>query len=310
MEFGFLLLQQIISMMLMAGAGYVLGRLRLISVEESRGLSTLTVYLLLPCSLLNSCSSKERDLSRLSNLLIGIVLAVVIHILYLLAIRLLRGKLTRTEQACVVYNNAANLILPIVQNLLGSEYVLYTSPYLLVQNVMLWTHGQALMGGNAKFSLKKLLTTPVIVGMEIGVLLFLTGIRLPGPVNTAITGISASLGAISMFITGIVLSSLDLKTAFRGARLYGITFIRLAVFPLLPLLVLVPVARLMPSEEMIAMLRVLMLTSVGPTASTVLQQAQLYRNPDEGYVSSICSLTTICCVVSIPLVMTLFSVLI
>lgn len=55
----------------------------------------------------------------------------------------------------MIYNNAGNLILPMVMAILGQEYVIYTSVYILVQNILMWTHGQKLMGGAQQFDWKR-----------------------------------------------------------------------------------------------------------------------------------------------------------
>ncbi len=309
MEFSILLVNQILSMVIMALCGYVLGKTGLVTVEESRVLSCICVYLLPPASMIHSFSSQDRDWNRLGELLLGLVCSLLIHLLFLLGTWLLRRRLTPSEQCCIVYNNAGNLILPIVQNLLGEEYVLYTSPYLLVQNLLVWTHGQKSMGGSSHFTVKKVLLTPAIFGILVGLALFITGLPVPGPVDSALAGFSACLGPLSMLVTGIVMSGLDLGRIFRGRRIYVVSLLRLVVFPLLTLLILVPLGHLLPGESMRGMLTVLMLECAGPTASTITQQAQLYHNPDVGYVSSIATLTTLGCIVSIPLLTALFTAL-
>ena len=57
---------------------------------------------------------------------------MLLHLLYLA----LNGLMNRSghglapeEQASVIYNNAGNLILPMVMAILGQEYVIYTSVY-------------------------------------------------------------------------------------------------------------------------------------------------------------------------------------
>ena len=40
-------------------------------------------------------------------------------------------------------------------NTLGQEYVIYTCSYMAFQGFLVWTHGQKLMGGEGRLTLKK-----------------------------------------------------------------------------------------------------------------------------------------------------------
>jgi hypothetical protein len=308
MELSLLLLQQIISMVLMALAGFVLGRAKLVTGEQSRVLSCVCVYLVMPCSMIVSFSSK-RDLNKLLGLGLGLMAGLLIHLLYLAINALLfqrKHGLTREEQASVIYNNAGNLVLPMVQSILGVDYLLYTAPYMLVQNILMWTHGQKLMGGEQKFSLKKIITTPVLVGVMVGLVLFVTGISLPGPLYTAMESMTNCLAPLSMLVTGIIMSELDLKEVFGHGRVYLVTSIRLLFLPVLSMGILLLLHRFCPVSDSTNILTVSLLCAIGPSASTITQLAQLYRNPHAGYVSSINVLTTICCAVTMPLLTMLF----
>ena len=308
MELSFLLMQQIAGMVLMGLCGYVLGRLGLVTREQSRVLSCVCVYLAAPCSLITSFSGK-RDMEKLAGLGLCLLGAVLVNLLYFLLSALLsKGTrpLTREEQASVMYNNAGNLIMPMVQNVLGLEYVLYTSPYQLVQNILIWTYGQWLMGGGQKLNLKKILRTPALAGIAIGLVLFAAGITLPPVLQTAMSGLSGCMGPLSMLVIGILISDTDLKQVFLGRRIYWIAFLRLILYPLLVLPLILVLGRLFPLEDGINILTVLLLSSIGPAASTVTQQAQFFRNPNSGYVSSINVLTILLSAVTMPLILWVF----
>lgn len=312
MELSFLLLQQIISMVLIALSGFVIGRLKLVTGEQSRVLSCVCVYLVVPCCLITSFSGK-RDLEKLAGLALGLVAAVLIHLLYLAAnILMSRGRhaLTREEQASVIYNNAGNLIMPMVQSILGLEYVLYTSPYMLVQNILMWTHGQRLMGGEQKLNVKKIVTNPAVVGIIVGMFLFVTGLQLPTPLRMAMESLGGCMAPLSMLVTGIIMSELDLKAVFRQSRIYLVAAVRLIFLPLLSMVILVLLSRVWPHSDSTNILTVSLLCAIGPAASAITQQAQLFRNPNAGYVSSINVLTTIICAVTMPVMTTVFLALI
>lgn len=308
MELSILLLEQIISMVLMALSGFVLGRMGLITGKQSRVLSCVCVYLCLPCSMIASFST-TLETEKLVGLGLGLVAAVLIHLLYLLLDRVFScppAAMTREEQALVTYNNAGNLIMPMVRNILGLEYVLYTSSYILVQNLLVWTHGQKLMGGEQTLRWKKVISNPVIAGIGIGLLLFMTGLPLPAPLRTAVEGFSGCMAPLCMLVTGIVMSELDLKKAFSQSRVYLMSLIRLILLPLLSVGILLILNRLFPIVDAANILTVSLLCAIGPSASTIVQQAQIYHNPNVGYVSSVNAMTTVLCAVTMPLITLLF----
>lgn len=295
-------------MVLMALAGFVLGRMRLITGEQSRVLSCVCVYLSVPCSLIASFSTKL-DTEKLAGLGLGLAAAGLIHLLYLLFGRVSSqhpAAMTNEEQALVIYNNAGNLIMPMVHNVLGLEYVLYTSSYILVQNLLVWTHGQKLMGGEQTLGWKKIVSNPVIASIGIGLVLFITGIPLPTPLRTTVEGLSGCMAPLCMLVTGIVMSELDLKKTFSQRRVYLMSMIRLILLPVFSAGILLILNRLFPIADGTNILTVSLLCAIGPSASTIVQQAQLYHNPNVGYVSSVNVMTTVLCAVTMPLITLLF----
>ena len=309
MEVSWLLVQQIASMVLMGLAGYGVGKLKLITGEQSRVLSCMCIYLAVPCSLMTSFNT-AMEADKLTGLLLALGAAVLLHLLYLA----LNGLMNRSghglapeEQASVIYNNAGNLILPMVMAILGQEYVIYTSVYILVQNILMWTHGQKLMGGAQQFDWKKIVTTPAIAAILAGLALFITGLRLPGPLVTAMEGLGSCMAPLSMLVIGILFSELDLKRVLCQGRIYWVAGLRLLVYPpCSPWRCSWPCGCCGPHSDGDNVLLVSLLCAIGPAASAITQMAQLYHNPNSGYVSSINVLTTLLCAVTMPVMVLLF----
>lgn len=117
MALSLLLLKQIISMILMVLSGFILGKLKVVTGEQSRTLSCVCIYLAVPCSLIISFNG-NRNIERLEGLCLGLAAGLSVHLLYLAVSWVLsRGQfgLTREERASVIYNNAGNLIMPMVK---------------------------------------------------------------------------------------------------------------------------------------------------------------------------------------------------
>ena len=96
-------------------------------------------------------------------------IAVGMHVVFLLLNALFRKslKLDAVEQVNIIYSNAAALVIPIVQALLGEEYVVYSCAFVIVQLVLLWTHASARLQGSAQLEWRKLLTNVNLIAIDV-----------------------------------------------------------------------------------------------------------------------------------------------
>ena len=87
---------------------------------------------------LNAFQIKDTPEIR-TGLLYSMGIAVGMHVVFLLLNALFRKalKLDAVEQVNIIYSNAAALVIPIVQALLGEKYVVYSCAFVIVQLVLL-----------------------------------------------------------------------------------------------------------------------------------------------------------------------------
>ena len=128
-----LLLKQIAQLFICIFLGWLLVRSRLLKPEDSRVLSVVALYVVTPCVIVNAFQI-EASPEMLRGLLLSLGTAVVLHALMLLLTALCRRplRLNAVEQASLVYSNAGNLVIPLVSAILGKEWVLFTSMFLIV----------------------------------------------------------------------------------------------------------------------------------------------------------------------------------
>ncbi|ONI44896.1 hypothetical protein AN641_05510 [Candidatus Epulonipiscioides gigas] len=309
MEISLMLAEQILSLVLICIVGFLITYFKIISSAESRVISRICVYVIIPCSMINAFQT-ELDQARLSGLGLAFVGAILIHMMYLGATKLLdvaKVPLDNVERASIIYNNAGNLVIPMVAGTLGTEYIFYTSAYIAVQNFLMWSHGQIIMGvPNGKSNFKKIFKNPCMISIFIGVSLFLFQIKIPGAVGIAISSSAACLGPLSMLMIGMMLGEQNLKKIFSSLKVYRIVVIRLILYPLLTMIVLFILSKLWVHNDINNILLVSLLCAIGPSAATVAQQAQLYDHPLKVYVSSINVVSTSLCAITMPLMALLF----
>lgn len=306
MSVSILLLKQIIELFLMMFMGYILVKFKKIKSEDSKGLSVVVLYLVMPCVILNAFQvdySKE----KMQGLLLAFIAAILVHIILLCGTYFLQKvfKLDAVEKASVVYSNAGNLIIPIVISVLGPEWVLYSSAFISVQLILIWTHCNTMMCGDTKLEIKKIFTNVNIIAILIGIVLFFSGIRFPKVISETISSISNLIGPVSMFVSGMLIAGINLKKTFTNKRIYLITMLRMIVFPVIILIIFKFSGLKNMADHGQTILLVSFLATITPTASTITQMTQIYKK-DAGYASAINVLTTITCIITMPVMVWLY----
>ena len=173
--------------------------------DYSRVLSRISLNFVTPCVIFNSFQIKLTSDIR-NGLLIVTLLAVGFQVLFSLVAAVLRRvwKATEVERASIVFTNAGNLVIPLVSYALGQEWVIYTSGYILVFNVMFWTVGIRMFDDAGPLNIRKILLNPNVLAVVAGLILLFTGITLPEPLSIAFSDVASMIGPLSMMITGMV----------------------------------------------------------------------------------------------------------
>ena len=302
-----LLMQQIAVLFLIMGLGFLIVKLGIVKTEDSRVLSMVTIYLVLPCVTIHAFQIEYSTKIR-NGFLLAVAVAILIHVVLFVVCGILRKllKMDEVETASLIYSNAGNLILPLVTSILG-EWVIYASGFLCVQTIIVWTHGQSLMQGQRQVNLKKIVQNINLIAILTGLVFFLCNIHLPKILDSMTSSLAGMIGPISMVMIGMLLAGVDWKLVFGKRRIYGIVFLKMIVVPGIITLCLKLAAPLIPMENAKTILLISLLAVIAPTAVTITQMAQLYKR-DAAYASSINVFTTLVCIVTMPLMVMLYMI--
>ena len=204
MQISLLLMQQIAQLFLVLLMGYAVVKTGLLKASDSKVLSVVFVYLVMPCVVLNAFQIKDTPEIR-TGLLYSMGIAVGMHVVFLLLNALFRKalKLDAVEQVNIIYSNAAALVIPIVQALLGEEYVVYSCAFVIVQLVLLWTHASACLQGSARLEWRKLLTNVNLIAIAAGAVLYLLHVSLPAPITSTLSSVGNMIGPMGMLLAGM-----------------------------------------------------------------------------------------------------------
>lgn len=295
-----LLTKQIAELFIMILLGFILVKSSLLTKHDSKVLSTVALYIVTPCVIINAFQVQySQDVKN--GIILSFLAAIIVHIIYIAGVRIL-GKvytLNGVEKATIIYTNAGNLIIPLVQALLGKEWVVYTTGYILVTTVFIWTHGRMLICEEKGFNVKDLLKNVNVIASVIGILMFALKIQLPSLITETMDSMSATIAPICMIVAGMLIAGMNVKDCLKNKRLYVITFLKMIVFPLfaVALFKFTNLSSMAKNGDMILLIS--LLASVAPTAASVTQIAQIY-DADSEYASAYYFITTMLCILTMP----------
>ena len=309
MNISILLMQQIVQLFLMIFMGYLIVKTGLVRDDDSKVLSKIILYLIVPCVIINAFQV-DYTTDTVKGLLIAFAASVLTQVVLLIVISA-AGKLlhlNEVEVASVYYSNSGNLIVPIVTFILGQEWVLYGCVFMSVQLVFLWTHCNKIISREASYDWKKILLNINMISIFIGVVLFFTKIFLPEIIGNTLASVGTMIGPASMIVTGMLFAGMNLKQIFANKRVYFITFLRLIAVPLIAL-VLIKLSNLASfSADGNKIILIVFLAIITPSASTVTQMCQVYGN-DSKYASAINVMTTLLSIITMPVMVMLFQMI-
>lgn len=295
-----LLAKQIAELFFIIFLGFLLVKLKLLKTGDSKVLSTIALYLLNPCVIINAFQIDYSDDIR-RGLILSFAAAFIVHIVYILATSLLNRifHLNNIEKASIIYTNAGNLIVPIVLLLFGKEWLVYTSGYMVVQMVFMWSHGRMIVCEEQSVDIRKIMLNVNMIASAIGILMFALQIKFPVIVLETMEMLTAMIGPVCMLVAGMIIGGMNLKKVFLFKRIYIVTFVKMVVYPMMILLLM----KMSRAELLVVngntILLISLLASIAPTAASITQMTQVY-DKDSEYASAIYFITTLVCIATMP----------
>ena len=308
MHISLLLMNQIIQLFIMIFMGFIIVKAKLLKAEDSKILSVIVLYLIIPCVIINAFQVDYTP-QTVKGLLIALAGSVMTQVILLIVVSIL-GRvfhLNEVEVASIYYSNSGNLIVPIVTFILGKEWVLYGCVFMSVQLVFIWTHCKKIISRESTYDWRKIVLNINMISIAIGIVLFLTRIHLPAIINNTLSAIGSMIGPASMIVTGMLFAGMDFKQIFANKRVYFVSFFRLIIVPVIALF-LIKCSQLSKfSSNGNKLMMIVFLAIITPSASTVTQMCQVYGN-DSQYASAINVVTTLLAIVTMPLMVMLLQI--
>lgn len=234
--------QQVIVLFLLILVGFLCGRFGVFGEKTAKGMAEIALLFATPCAIIQSFQ-REKEPALLKNLGLALLISLLIHAVTIALVTLVfrekDGARRRVLRFGTVFSNAGYMALPLQQAVLGSEGVFYGAAYIAVFNVFLWSWGLCEMSGDRKsLSAKKLLLNPGLIGVLIGVGLFLGSVRLPEVLLGPVKHLAALNTPLPMLIVGYHLSHTRLGQALCDRQALFAVALRLVAIPAMVLALL------------------------------------------------------------------------
>ena len=275
MQISILLAEQIVELFLMILMGYVIVKLGLVTDDDSKILSKIVLYIVIPCVMIHAFQIDYTP-DKIQGMLLALVASVVLQVLLLIAVWMM-----------------------------GKEWVVFGCVFMAVQLIFMWTHGKYIISSGDRIDWRKIVLNINMIAIFIGAFLFLLKIHLPEIVDDTLHAVGSTIGPVSMIVTGMLIAGMNLRDIFTNRRVYAVTFLRLLLVPVLALIIL-KISGLVtwhPQGEKI--LLVIFLAVITPSASTITQMCQVYGGNSK-YSSAINVMTTLLAIVTMPVMVLLY----
>lgn len=232
------------SLALILVLGFFLGKWKLISTNTNKELTNLLLTVFMPASLFLAFPA-EYDETSLSLFFYGLVAGIFIMVILIILSRILfnklwfKGGLRFESQFAFIFNNATFLGYPIVVNTFGPTGVIAYCGFIIAFNIALFSYGIWLF--EHKLSLKlfrSVILNPNILAVLLGMVLFLSGLRLPSFIMNSVGFVGGATTPLSIICIGFMLSRADLKSLAKKWRLIIVALSQLILGPLITFWVL------------------------------------------------------------------------
>jgi predicted permease len=237
-------LRQMAVLGLFVALGFILAKCKVIPKEANKTLSKLESFAFIPALVMGKFITnftKETISTAWKLLLFSLLVELAIIPIALLLARLMSPKDDFLRKICIYglsFSNFGFMGLPMIEALFP-QYILHYVIFSLPLWALNFGWGVPFLLMDRKDQKKGLgpalknLINPIFIGLLIGALIGVLGIKLPSFAIEVIETCGACMSPIAMMITGITFAGINLKKVLSNHTVYIATGLRLLIFPCL-----------------------------------------------------------------------------
>ena len=299
MDVGITISIQIFKMFLLMSVGYYIYHKKWIDDVGSQQISNILLRICAPAITIASLNIPF-SMETLKGMGLTFFLSAVAISIGLIIAKLIYKDKNKIEQFSVAFSNSGFIGIPLVQSLLGLSFIMCISTFNVVFNLFAWTFGVYLVSGRKDLITPKLIfTSPAVIGLALGLLLFFSPVKLPDVVSDPLLMIAGLNSPLAMLVLGTYIAKSNIVEVFKNKQGYIVSFLRLIVVPIITILLF----KLVPNQYL-EIKQVVLIAASTPVAIMVAMLAQQYGGDFE-QGARVVSLSTLLCLVSVPLMLIL-----
>jgi hypothetical protein len=238
-------ISQIISLFLLIAVGYFLRHSKHLDQKETGAISKLLLDLILPAMLISSLQINIT--AKMLGDFIDLFLYWIAFYLILIVLASIMSSffpISKDKKIVLkfflIFGNVGYMGLPVIDVIFPENGIFFGSIGVVVFNIFLWTYGTSLFlrdNQSKKINLRDIFNNGVIA-IIIGLFLMLTGIKLPGPIMTAVDMLAEATFPLSMLVIGSGLAQIKLSGIFKDFNIIAYSGLKLLLIPAAALIIL------------------------------------------------------------------------
>ena len=178
-----------------------------------------------------------------------------------------------------------------------------------MQNILTWTHCVSVLKGRNETDIKSILLNPNMIALAIRACALCRRDPAAADPGFLCAGFSNVVTPTSMLVIGMVIGDVDLKWVFRQKRPYLICLIVWLLIPMTFAVALGLAGRMHSRALREYILMIVLIAMAAPVAAMITQLAQVY-DQDVRYASVINVMSVIFCIITMPLTILLYEMII
>ena len=282
--------------------GYLANRLKILDDGSNRKLTKLVLNITIPGLILSAVMTGEAQ-PEVGTVLSVWKMAAVYYAVELLAVLVVPALLGGTERQkgvwrfSLLFTNAIFIGYSVLGALYGERAVFYAVLLTLPVNALSFSVGPLMLGGSRRFSWKSL-CTPSFLSSVLSLAIVLAGIQVPAYAGEVLGFVGDMTAPLSLLVLGSVLAGMPLGKVFAMLRIWALSLVRLVIMPVLLLVCLRPLGL----DPVVLSTGVIIMAT--PAAVNGFMLA-IEHDGDSECMAQTIFLSTLCSIVTIPLVATL-----
>lgn len=215
--------------------GFFAAKAGILTESGAKCCTDLVLILVTPCVIIKSLI-REFNTDILRSLALCFALSLSAQVLMILLSRFLLHSADRGRERVLrfgtIFANCGFMSLPLQISLLKEDGALYGSAYIIMFNLVIWSYGVLLMSGDkAAVSPKKLIVNPGLIGLAVGMVIFVFSLPIPQPIYSALDYLSVMYTPLPMLIIGYHLSKADVLASLRDPVCLFAVALRMLLYP-------------------------------------------------------------------------------